>query len=112
MCAANFFRIAAPVNRPTRKQTKPSDARLDAPLLLIASTPFVRVSNQPRSEQPDVPHATQRGNRRDFGGHVVDEEAEDAGLRGDIEELRGTAITECGCDQMECETSGQSASSR
>ena len=27
----NFLRMAAPLNRPTRKQTKPSEARLDAP---------------------------------------------------------------------------------
>src|ERR1700730_17695164 len=42
----NFFRMALPVNRPIRKQRKPSEARFDAALLLKPSTPFECISNQ------------------------------------------------------------------
>ena len=49
-CAGNFFNKPAPVNRPTRKSTKPSEARFDAPLSLKASTPLLLVSNQPDSQ--------------------------------------------------------------
>src|ERR1700704_2779599 len=47
VCAANFFRMAEPVNRPIRKQRKPNEARFEAALLLKPSAPFVCVSNQP-----------------------------------------------------------------
>src|SRR5438309_10605883 len=62
LCAANFFKIALPVNRPMRKQRKPNEARFDAALLLKPSTPFGCVSIQPLKkpvfETPGACHDT------------------------------------------------------
>ena len=40
----------APVKRPTRKHTKPSDAIFEAPLSLRARMPDLFASNQPESQ--------------------------------------------------------------
>ena len=86
----NFLRIALPVNRPIRKQRKPNEARFEAALLLKPSAPFRCVSNQP-AKNPEAGASGgchEVGHRRHLRRHVVDEEAEDSGLRGDVKELR------------------------
>src|SRR5208283_6154453 len=58
--AEYFFSKPAPVKRPARKSKRPTDARLDAPLLLIDRTPDLLVSNQPRSQSCRKPECSAR----------------------------------------------------
>ena len=60
MCGENFLRIPAPLKRPIRKQTKPSEARFDAPLLLNVSNPPLAGSNQPCSQSWIIPVLPER----------------------------------------------------
>ena len=87
----------APVKRPIRKHREPTDARLAAPLLLMTSAPWGRFRTSPAASRAksrvgrEEFMAGDPGGRygRHFGGHVIDEETENAGLRGHIEKLRG-----------------------
>src|SRR5208337_3440102 len=60
LCAANRLSSPAPVNRPTKKHTSPSDARFEAPLLLHASAPALPVSNHPSSQPCSNPECPAR----------------------------------------------------
>ena len=56
------------MKRPTRKHTKPSDARLDAPLLLSERTPLCAVSNQPSSQSWRKPAVGREAGHRRIPG--------------------------------------------
>ena len=82
--------MALPVKRPMRKQRKPNEARLAAALLLKPRD-AIGMSLEPAGQTTpswpaDAVHSL--GHRRHLRRHVVDEETEDPGLGGDVEELR------------------------
>ena len=60
-CAGYFFNKIAPVNRPTRKKTKPSDARFEAPLLLMTSEAVSGPAQTiPRASRVEIRHSQRR----------------------------------------------------
>ena len=84
------------MNRPVRKHTKPKEAKYDASLLLIQRSPVLAGLKPSQEKAPQESRgsaarglriAPAGGNGRRLGRHVVDQEAEDAGLRRHVKEL-------------------------
>ena len=84
---------------PSEKAQKPNEARYEAQLVADARMPVLSDSNQPEESSARIPGSGRpelsdvasqlAGMVRKLGCHVVDEEAEDAGLRRHVEKLGG-----------------------
>jgi hypothetical protein len=83
----DFLRRPVPMNRPPRKRSRPTDTKLEAPLLLKAIAPVVRISVKPFSQcfKKSGLFCTAASNVR---GHVINKKAENANLSGQRIEIR------------------------